>query len=326
MPHELATTAGRTAMAYVGAAPWHGLGQALTADADIDTWVREAGLDYRIQRSRVRYSTERDDAAGGHEWADHHVLFRSDTKAPLGLVSDSYKVVQPRAVLEFFRELTEQQGARLETAGALFGGRRYWGLARLPGAEDNIVGNDVVRGYLLVSTSADGSKATEVRETAVRVVCNNTITLAQGERTRHVVRVTHRSAFDPAAAQAKLEATEGNFAAFVRTARALAKVRMTKRAAQDFVAGLLARNSSREDVTVTAGYQRIMGLFDGAAIGGSMPGVRGGTAWGMLNAVTEYVDHYARAKSASHRLASAWGGDNDDLKSYTLAELTKLAA
>jgi phage/plasmid-like protein (TIGR03299 family) len=326
MAHELATTANRIAMAYVGQTPWHGLGQALTADASIDTWVKEAGLDYRIQRSKVRFASTAGDVAGAHEWPDHHVLFRSDTKAPLGMVSASYKVVQPRAVVEFFRELAEQQGAKLETAGALFGGTRYWALARLNGAEENIVGDDIVRGYLLVSTSADGSKATEVRETAIRVVCNNTISIAQGERSKHVVRVTHRSTFDPLAAQAKLEGTEGNFAAFVKTARALAKVKMTKLAAQDFVAGLLSRGSIRDDVTGTAGYTRIMGLFDGAAIGGSMPGVREGTAWGLLNSITEHVDHYSRARSQDNRLASAWDGQGAEMKSYALAELAKLAA
>jgi len=48
MAHEIAKTAdGRDAMAYVGDTPWHGLGQVLTADASLDTWATESGLDFK---------------------------------------------------------------------------------------------------------------------------------------------------------------------------------------------------------------------------------------------------------------------------------------
>jgi Domain of unknown function (DUF932) len=104
------------------------------AGASIETMRAAAGMDWKIGRSRVRYG----EGASQLTWDDQHVLFRSDTKAPLGIVSPSYKAVQPAQIMEFFRDLTEQAGATLETAGTLFGGRRFWCMARLSGAEDQV--------------------------------------------------------------------------------------------------------------------------------------------------------------------------------------------
>jgi phage/plasmid-like protein (TIGR03299 family) len=141
-------------MAYVGEKAWHGLGQQVAEGATIEQMQTAAGMDWKICRSRVRYGA--DDAPRIIE--DKHVLFRNDTKAALGIVSDNYKIVQPAQVLEFFRDLTESNGFKLNTAGTLFDGRRFWALASV-GEEAVIMGQDRVGGYLLLSTSCDGSLA-----------------------------------------------------------------------------------------------------------------------------------------------------------------------
>jgi len=92
------------------------------------------------------------------------VLYRSDTKAPLSVVSNRYQIVQPREVLEFYRDLTEVSGYELETAGVLKGGRKFWALART-GQTTKLKGNDQVNGYLLLATSCDGTLATTATPT-----------------------------------------------------------------------------------------------------------------------------------------------------------------
>ncbi len=61
---------------------------------------------------------------------DQKVLYRSDTQQPLSVVGNRYQVVQPHEVLEFYRDMTEQSGFELETAGMLKAGREFWALDR----------------------------------------------------------------------------------------------------------------------------------------------------------------------------------------------------
>jgi hypothetical protein len=61
---------------------------------------------------------------------DRFVLMRSDTEEALSVVSGDYQVVRPKEILEFYRDLVQQCGYSLETAGALNGGRKVWALAK----------------------------------------------------------------------------------------------------------------------------------------------------------------------------------------------------
>ena len=55
MSHDLDESTGKPAMAYVGERPWHGLGEALPPDQDIETWVQAARLDWEIEMLPVNY-------------------------------------------------------------------------------------------------------------------------------------------------------------------------------------------------------------------------------------------------------------------------------
>jgi len=51
-----------------------------------------------------------------------------------------------------------------------------------------------------------------------------------------------------------------------------------------------------------------------------------GTAWGLVNAVTQFVDHERRARSQDYRLDSAWFGQGAAIKGKAYQEALKLAA
>jgi hypothetical protein len=89
MAHLIDTTTGQAAIAYVGEAPWHKLGQRLTAGADLETWRREAGLAYTVQRTPVLFQRAHAGASDRIEaMAGRDVLYRSDTGAPLSVFTD----------------------------------------------------------------------------------------------------------------------------------------------------------------------------------------------------------------------------------------------
>lgn len=79
-------------------------------------------------------------------------MYRSDNNTALSVVSNRYQVVQPMDVLEFYRDLTEQAGFELETAGVLKGGRKFWALART--GKSTVLSNDLINGYVLLTPHA----------------------------------------------------------------------------------------------------------------------------------------------------------------------------
>jgi phage/plasmid-like protein (TIGR03299 family) len=209
-------------MAYVGATPWHGLGNNLPRKQPIEIWQREAGMDWQILESPVHFKSDAVGHLGAiHSYPEQKVLYRSDTKAPLSVVSNRYHTVQPREVLEFYRDLTEVSGYELETAGVLKGGRKFWALART-GQGTAIRGLDQVNGYLLLATSCDGTLATTATPTTVRVVCNNTLTIAL-DGTSRAIKVPHNTRFDPQAVKKQLGIAVSQWDDFMYRMRHLAE-------------------------------------------------------------------------------------------------------
>lgn len=321
-------------MAYVGEKPWHGLGQELRDGATIEEWTAAAGMDWRIQRSRVRYAIDgAAQSATFRAWDDYHVLMRSDSKEPLGMVSDRFKVVQPREVLEFFRDLVDVAGFKLETAGTLHGGRKFWALASI-GVEDRIVGQDLVEGKIMLATACDGTMNTIAKNVATRVVCANTLAIAMSEKGAAQVNVSHRSHFNAEEVKAQLGLTITSFHRFIKDARALAARVVTQTEANAIIAASLgeapreltndAMKAASDAVVDSRAYKKILALFQGGGRGAQAAGVRG-TAWGVVNAVTEYVDHHAQARTDSNRLDSAWFGHGNDAKTAAMEIASRLA-
>jgi phage/plasmid-like protein (TIGR03299 family) len=325
MAHELTIREnGYAEMAFVGATPWHGLGQELAQDADMETWRKAAGMDWTIQSAPVHYEYADDNMHHNLlTFKGQNVLYRSDNHMPLSVVTDRYKPVQPYEVLEFFDALVKESGFRLHTAGTLFGGKRMWALAET-GRFGEVSDGDGVGGFLLLSTSADRTLSTTARFTTVRVVCNNTLSMATTDKS-HCVSFTHARKFDHDLMRAKLGKAVENFGAFMEMAKVLQKQKMNVHGAEDFITNLLLTHVqwgddlAIENVRKSKGFTKILDLFEGAGKGWELTGY---TKWGMLNAVTEYYDHHIPTRTADARLNSTWFGTGDSIKQKAINLLT----
>ena len=315
-------------MAYSGASPWHGLGNRLSPKQPLEVWQREAGMDWKIQDSPVHFKSDSIGTLGSiHTFPEQKVLYRSDTKAPLSVVSNRYQVVQPREVLEFYRDLTEVSGYELETAGVLKGGRKFWALART-GQGTALKGNDQVNGYLLLATSCDGTLATTATPTTVRVVCNNTLTIALDDTTK-AIKVPHSTRFDPQAVKKQLGIAVSQWDAFMHRMRMLSERKVQWHEAVGFFMEVLCDASPNSPLPAVLSNERalhkVQSLYEGQGRGSTLESARG-TAWGLLNAVTEYVDYERRARSNEYRMDSAWFGQGAALKQKALKFALQLVA
>jgi len=328
MSHQVDMTRGRAAMAYMGETPWHGLGQKLSPGADLATWQAEAGMDWEAVKTPVLFDRTSIGVSGQMNVGiatdvDNCVLYRSDTGAPLSVVSSRYQLVQPKQIFEFFRDLTERDGFHMETAGSLKDGRQIWTLANSEAAMA-LPGNDLVKGYLLLATSFDGSMATQARFTSVRVVCNNTLTMATQGKADCSVR--HSSVFSADDVKVHLKIGDA-WRAFQASAEEMAKYSVSPKTFVELVmaayfdlrtpakVAAFLEDEKKKDATDKL-VARVADAFANAP-GQHLASARQ-TLWGAVNAVTFDVDHQYPARSRDNRLASAWFGKGETIKNRAL--------
>lgn len=340
MAHMIDTTNARNNIAYVGETPWHSLGKRKNPDEAFETWAADAGLAHEVKDAPVLFTAAAESEDGIREivkpFPGRRVLYRSDTLAPLSVVSKDYKVVQPSTVLAFFEALCQHNGFDMEVAGALDGGKRVWALAKVNDGAP-VIGHDVVQPYVLLATSYDGTMATIAKLTSIRVVCQNTLSMSlaeadaekagaekNGKAPSNVVRVAHTDTFDPKEARLDLGIAINSFDKFLIQTRALAKRQVNDTFTVAFLKMLLppvvsVKTQRDGSKIVTPGnieegraFRQIMGLFRGEAMGNNLPEANG-TAWGLLNAVTQHVD-WQRGHTDNSRMSSAWFGTGGALK------------
>lgn len=310
---------GLAEMAFRGEKPWHGLGQEVSQGASLQEWLEQAHMQWSYKESVAQFTN-----GSLHDYPEYKVLYRSDNNKPLSVVSNRYKVVQPKEIVEFFRSLVEREGFTIETLGALKEGRRIWALANT-NIENDVMGSDRLKAHLLLITSCDGSLATTAKFVSTRVVCWNTQAIALHGETGQAVKVRHNTVFNPDLVKEEMGLIGAKaFDKFLGNMRSLTKAKMTTSDAQNFVASLLPPSTGGEkDVRESKAFAKIMSLFNGEAKGSQLPGVSG-TAWGLLNAVTEYSDHHVRARSQENRFDSAMFGVGANLKATAEEALLEL--
>lgn len=310
-------------MAYVGAMPWHKLGNSLEKGQSLDIWAEQAGLNWEINKSPVLFNKDNEGQSPQGNFDDKSVLYRSDTGAPLSVVSQRYNVVQPQEILDFYKDLTEISGFELETAGVLKGGKKIWALART-GQSTSLKGNDVTNGYVLLATACDGSMATTAQFTSVRVVCNNTLAVSLFQEKENAIKIPHSTRFDAKAVKKSLGISVSAWDDFMYQMKILSERPVSLREARDFYHAVFS-STQTTGKTNERSMAKAIGLFEGNGRGSQLASAKN-TAFGLLNSITEFVDHEKRAKSSDHRIDSAWFGQGASVKSKALNHAFALVA
>ena len=344
-------------IAYVGETPWHGLGNQLSPHQPIEVWAEQAGMDWRIESSDVSYMAQNERGQSIiMPYEEQRVLYRSDTHAPLSVVSQRYQEVQPKQILEFYRDLTEQSGFELETAGVLKGGKKFWALAKT-GQTSALKGKDVSNGYILLATACDGTLATTAQFTSIRVVCNNTLAIAlKGQNSSAgVVKVPHSTKFDAEKIKQQLGISVRAWEDHMYEMKQLSQRKITQTEAAAYFDAVFNNTSlsvpEQEDgiiqfyrnVAMQAqsnnpatkadnktepngrAMSKVMTMFNGQGRGAELSSVKD-TAYGLLCSITEFADHERRAMSQDHRLDSAWFGAGAGLKQRGLEQALAMIA
>lgn len=314
MAHKVET------MAYTNQVPWHGLGHYIAEAPTVDEMLRLAKLDWEVHRTPLVARTEDGVEVDVPGFA---ALRRDSDNSILDVVGSQYRPVQNADAFAFFREFVTAGSATMETAGSLDHGRYVWGLANL-NASFKLAGNDEVKGYLLVASPHQQGKSLIVKFTTVRVVCNNTLTLALRGGTEF--RMNHRATFSSSMverAKETLGIARDQLSEFEANARKLRKLRLNDADAIRVLAPTFQPDSkTAEEIVADRDLMtpRLAAVIDAMY---RAPGAQPGNGWGLLNAVTYYADHVA-SRTNDKRLTNAWLGKTARQKESVLATLLEM--
>lgn len=278
MTHEVET------MFSARTTPWHGLGtvtpNALTAKEAIVT----AGLDWTVEPRSIFVGLPNDKRV---KIDGRKAIVRNPDSAVLGLVSDRYVPFQNEDAFAFADNLIDSGDAIYETAGSLRHGKVIFLTAKLP-EQVMVAGSDAHDLYIVLRTSHDGSKAISVNVTPIRVVCMNTLTMAiRGARYKWAMQHTSRLEGKLAEARDTLQLSFSYAGEFVKLGNELVSIKITDDKFHDLIEDLLPNRPKTGDV-----IDSIMDLYRTSPTNGY-----NGTAWGAMNAITEYFDHGRETRS-----------------------------
>lgn len=318
-------------IAYIGRqAAWHTLGTVTGKYQTSDDLLADPGFQFDVFKSQLRDGLNRPIDAWGTfrwDWKDK-VAGNKEGAIFLATVGKDYHVIPYSAGLKNADMLINSvDGAHYETAGVLGKGERMWALADVNLSVK--IGDDVQKGYLLFSTSHDGSIAHRYGTCFTRVVCQNTLYVALSEKARAALTIRHtkNAAARIENAREALAAIGNDVVRLEDRLNFLAARKMNREALDSIMDRLFPKRVKNDGQPVAAARReniiadilKIYELNDGNAF----PEQRG-TAYNLLNAITNFTDH-ERSTKTDGRAESAMFGSGNDLKVKALEVILQTA-
>lgn len=317
MAHDIENQNGKDSFASFREPAWHNLGTVFDVEKNTAEMLSAANLN----GWNVRLE---DMPIPSHLTSDKQYQYVVRTNPTtntqtdvLGVVGERYHVLQNEDLFSFGDNILDG-GGRWETAGSLKGGRVVFGslaLERETVLDPNGVA-DVVKTYLLINTSHDGSIAIQASITPIRVVCANTLNLAlnrtrkrDGVKQSFKIRHTQTASGKVQIARQTLGLANAYMNEFDVMAHAMIAKEIT---AKDFNNIILAAypKPDKDNKGSFKKWENKVDLINDIYTG-QYNGMIAGNAWGALNALTERLDWYRSSRNANNEsmFAAASGFD-----------------
>ena len=303
---------GEQAFASFREPAWHGLGTVFTEEKSTREMLEAAYLhDWNVRLEAVPYP------ADYNVISPNYMVLRDNPFDQgidvLATVGERYHVLQNEELFDFGDALLD--GGRWETAGSIKDGRVVFGSLALE--RETVLDpkgvSDVVKSYLLVHTSHDGSTAVQASITPVRVVCQNTLNMALGS-TKQSFKIRHTQTVGGkvAAAREALALANTYFDEFEKEAQALISTEINKAKFDKIVEAIYPRPDKDAKGAVKK-WETKVDLIEEIYSSDTVNGVGiANTAWGAYNALTERLDWFRKGRGSRGQenvLAAASGFD-----------------
>ncbi len=312
---------------YVGETPGQGEGIPLGNPATVEEALKVGGLNWEVGKVDLMTADEPPCPISQRKAIVRLDRPAGDARRVLGVAHPGFSPVQNRDGAMLFDAIFGQGKPVYHTGGYLGNGEKVWLLAKI-NKTLTIGREDIVQPYALFANSHDGSMAFNIQLTTVRVVCQNTLSIALREKKfgkpfRRAHQGTLRDHAE--AAQEFFAETLKELDSVTKSFTALSNITCKDEKFQSIIETLLPdpkkpRNADQYPGLLKAYETKLAGIKDARkkitrlredGKGTEMETCRG-TFWGVLNAVLEYVDHYKVVKGS--RLGYSLLGEGMNLK------------
>jgi len=321
MPHGLSRNPdGSWEGMFVGEMPWHRLGTILekTPGTAADA-IKAAHLTWRVDKKQLYVGEEQRPFPGEFAIVREDRWKLGEEEAIFGQVSEDYEPLQNIDAFQFFDSMIEKEEACYESAGALYHGKCVWVMASLR-KHFEVVKDDLIARYLLLTHRHDGTGAIQVKFTPVRVVCQNTLNQALSEGPSF--RVAHTKSM-----HARLKKASDGLAAVLAQSRRveaafkeMAGVRLNTQSFEKYLQTVFpepvpsddAKQFERARARTQRNREASQRLWEGG-LGNDRKGVQG-TLWAAYNGVVQHADFGVTSARDSKWLDSVWFGESYRIK------------
>lgn len=291
--------------------PWHHLGTPVDGLQDTAIMLRAAHADYDVWTEPVYVKDERtgEFVAIKDRFATvRHNPF-TDALQPFEVFTDRYTVMQNEDVLGKALDIVgaSEGDAVIETLGVLFDGRQFFATIDLGSLIIDPAGvHDEIARYIVVKTSHDGTSPVVYANTDIRVVCNNTLRLAERE-----ARATFKARHTPNAEGRLKEAQVvlGLSTSWAKSFEAMANDLLTIEIPQSSkrfndVMEILRPSADADTDRKKKNRDEFIGSVRAIYANDRNAGAVGHNGWGLLNAITEFYDWHRNGSAAELATAS----------------------
>jgi len=275
----------------------------------------KAGLDWEVCKvplSRVRLLD-----AGFKQIPDRFSVVRMSDDADLGVVGAKYEPFQNWEAFDFLDGLAQSGEIEYETAGSLYGGRRVWVMCRVP-ETITISGGDTLQPFMFVSASHDGSSAVTAATTATRIECANTFSIAvNGAKNKYTFRHT-------TAGSLKLQEARETLKLQVSWDEAL-KIEVDKLVTAEVTDETFARilTANFPDMKLQT-PKSVVAVVENRKDSLTIQDEYRPTAWGALNALSEWSEHLRPYRDDDARQKAVLVGWQQKMVSNVYRDLVSL--
>lgn len=274
---------------------WHGLGTRVEEAPSSSEAIKLAGLDWIVEPHPIYL-------ADGTEITGQKANVRSIDQSVLGIVSDRYQIVQNSEAFQFVDELLGE-GVTFETAGSLRSGKVIWLLAHMP---KTTILDDELEPYLCFTNTHDGTGAIRVCATPTRVCCMNTLNFAlntakRSWSTKHMGDIQGRLA----EARTTLGLANSYISELQKDAELLAAKKVTDAEVDAMLDAIYLVKPDDSDVRKAKIAKAKESFFTCL----SAPDIANykGTAFAVMNAATDFVDHAQPMRLTQNFEENRWG-------------------